>query len=53
MHPCPFKWTPKDEAMLEELLIKHAFDFEFTAKAFNKAVNVDKNAKEFYQLTAG
>ena len=34
-----FKWTPTTEALLEEILMRHYFDFHAAAKEFSKAIN--------------
>ena len=37
----PFKWTPEYEDQLETLLMKNFFDFNATAKEFNRIINGD------------
>lgn len=45
----PFKWTPENEAELEEILIKNSFDFRSTTREFCKHINKgDEN--NFYEL---
>ena len=34
-----FKWTPFYEEVLEELLVKHIFDFKLASEELNKMVN--------------
>jgi hypothetical protein len=34
-----FKWTPKNENELEEILIRRSFDFKQAAKDFQASVN--------------
>jgi hypothetical protein len=34
-----FKWTPENEATLEETLMANFFDFNATAKQFSKKIN--------------
>lgn len=34
-----FKWTPEYEDKLEEILMKHYFDFHAAAKEFSRLVN--------------
>jgi hypothetical protein len=34
-----FKWTPENEGLLEQILMKHFFDFHAAAKEFSKAIN--------------
>jgi hypothetical protein len=36
-----FKWTPEYEDKLEEILMKHYFDFHAAAKEFSRLVNKD------------
>jgi hypothetical protein len=47
----PLKWTPKLEAKLESLLIKHDFDFNKSAFHFMKHVNEDQN-EHYYEIDA-
>lgn len=45
-----FKWTPEYEEKLEDILMKHYFDFHAAAKEFSRIVNKDalkyKNKKD-------
>lgn len=34
-----FKWTPENEELLEQILMKHFFDFNAAAKEFTKIIN--------------
>jgi hypothetical protein len=34
-----FKWTKENEDLLEEILMKHFFDFHQAARDFSKAIN--------------
>ena len=43
-----FKWTPKSEDQLEEILIKHSFDFKAACRDFVKLINLDNDS--FYQI---
>lgn len=35
----PFKWTQEYEELLEELLMKHMFDFKKTSEELDKIIN--------------
>ena len=39
-----FKWTPENEELLEEILMKHFFDFNQASKEFSKIVNESLNS---------
>ena len=39
LHPTPYKWNEEGEALLEECLIKAAFDFDSTVETFEKKLN--------------
>ena len=43
-----FKWSPKSEDLLEEILIKHSFDFKSACREFVKEINQGK--EQFYQI---
>lgn len=45
----PFKWTEKHELELEELLIKHMFDFKAALRDFLRLIN-HQDSHNFYQL---
>lgn len=34
-----FKWTQQNESLLEEILMKHYFDFNSASKEFSKIIN--------------
>jgi hypothetical protein len=34
-----FKWTQENEELLEEILMKHYFDFNTAAKEFSRIIN--------------
>ena len=34
-----FKWTPENEELLEQILMKNFFDFHASAKEFSKVIN--------------
>jgi hypothetical protein len=34
-----FKWTPENEELLEQILMKNFFDFHASAKEFSKIIN--------------
>ena len=36
-----FKWTPEFEDKLEDILIKHSFDFKAATREFVKEINQD------------
>ena len=44
-----FKWTPEYEDQVEELLIKHQFDFKTASREFTKEINKD-NRDFFYTI---
>lgn len=44
-----FKWTPKHEHELEELLIKHAFDFKAATREFVQVIN-QADPDNFYAM---
>lgn len=44
-----FKWTPKHEHELEELLIKHSFDFKAATRDFLRLINSLDDAK-YYEM---
>lgn len=50
-----FKWTQFYEDLLEELLVKHMFDFTAASKEMSKMVNdpceIDEGRAEFYEIT--
>ena len=46
LHPTPYKWTDEGESLLEECLIKVAFDFDQAAEVFEKRLN--KPLKDVY-----
>ena len=45
-----FKWTPKTEAKLEEILMKHEFEFKAASREFCEYIN--KDTEEYYEITA-
>jgi len=49
-----FKWTREYEEKLEEILMKHYFDFHAATKEFSRLVNGDPNnnpeKKQLYQI---
>jgi hypothetical protein len=47
----PFKWTSEYEDLLEELLIKHSFDFRAATRDFVKEINKEDN-ETFYSIDA-
>lgn len=51
-----FKWTPEYEDKLEDILMKHYFDFHLAAKEFSKIVNKEALAGNsqsvIYQIDA-
>ena len=52
-----FKWTPENEELLEQILMKHLFDFNAAAKDFTKTINEGLHSKnpeggEVYQIDA-
>ena len=46
-----FRWTPAKETLLEEILMKHFFDFHAAAKEFTRIIN-DQASGECYQIDA-
>ena len=46
-----FKWTSDYEELLEELLIKHSFDFRAASRDFVKEINKDEQ-ENFYSIDA-
>ena len=44
-----FKWSPKYEHELEELLIKHAFDFKTATREFVQLIN-QSDPENFYAM---
>lgn len=46
-----FKWTDANEKLLEEVLMKHYFDFNGAAKEFTRIIN-DQSSDESYQIDA-
>ena len=45
-----FRWTPENEQLLEEVLMKHQFDFKGACREFVKLVNTEES-ENFYTLT--
>lgn len=47
-----FKWTPENEEILEEVLVKNLFDFQATTREFTKIINSgevkDQNGEPIY-----
>ena len=39
-----FKWNQENEELLEQILMKHYFDFHAAAKEFSKTVNENLNS---------
>jgi len=46
-----FKWTSDYEELLEEVLIKHSFDFKAASRDFVKEINKDEQ-DNFYSIDA-
>ena len=44
-----FKWTPKHEHELEELLVKHSFDFKAATRDFLRLIN-SLDEDQFYEM---
>ena len=53
-----FKWTPENEELLEQVLMKHFFDFNAASKEFSRIINDSLTAQQseggeavpFYQI---
>lgn len=41
-----FKWTPENEELLEQVLMKNFFDFHASAKEFSKIINENFSISE-------
>ena len=45
-----FRWTPKTEAKLEEILMKNEFEFKAASREFCEYIN--KDTEEYFEITA-